>query len=239
MKTHKTKQAALQAARKDMGPEAIEGTDFNIKNTGAGYTYEEIAQTAPRTESLDSVNPAILAKTGDVDKATITAEQRAEHLAEGRIQAKDIAGNEVWTLPSDPFLVDGVLYPNKTRAADAKRLAEKRAEAAASPTPIAAKAAVAKESVANKRAARKEAAAPKDPDAPVKTNKTDMIIAMLKRPGGATSKAMEDAAGWQPHSVRGLLGTLRGKGTAIVSAKEKGQPTVYSIAAAEPVGDVV
>lgn len=223
MKPMKTKQAALQAARKDMGPEAIEGTDFNVKNTGAGYVYEEIAQTAP--------------------KAGITADDRAAHLAEGKVQAKDVGGNEVWTLPSDPFLVNGILYPNKTRAAEAKRLSDDREAATKSATPLAATAEVAEASVANKRAARKDAEAPKKARKPMQVaasdpavrgpSKTDLIIGMLKAPGGATSKAMEDAAGWQPHSVRGLLGTLRGKGTAIISTKEKGQPTVYSIVTAD------
>jgi outer membrane biosynthesis protein TonB len=77
-------------------------------------------------------------------------------------------------------------------------------------------------------------------------NKTDLLIGMMSRPEGATSKAMEEAASWQPHSVRGLIGTLKAKrGMNIVSSKDKGQPTVYRIpaqagrAAAAEVGDVI
>ncbi len=73
--------------------------------------------------------------------------------------------------------------------------------------------------------------------------KSDLILGMLKKPGGASSKEMEAATGWAPHSVRGFLGTLRKKGVAVLSKKfAKGEPTVYSIeAAADPalVGDVV
>lgn len=68
--------------------------------------------------------------------------------------------------------------------------------------------------------------------------KTDLITAMLRRPGGATSRDMEQATGWAPHSVRGLLGTMRKRGIKVMSRKLPKEPTVYSIAADE-VGDVV
>lgn len=88
------------------------------------------------------------------------------------------------------------------------------------------------------------------PSAPAGQSKTDMLVAMLKKPGGATSKEMEEATGWKPHSVRGLLGTLRSKGVNVVSKKLPKEPTIYRIAAssapapapaaaAEQVGDVI
>ena len=82
----------------------------------------------------------------------------------------------------------------------------------------------------------KSAPAPKEPGA---QSKTDMLIGMMRRDGGATSKEMETAAGWLPHSVRGLLGTLRKKGVAVTSTKLKGEATIYRIADAQVVGDVV
>jgi hypothetical protein len=50
---HKTKQAALKAARKDLGAEAVETVDFQLRNTGNGWDYETIppandAAPAPR-----------------------------------------------------------------------------------------------------------------------------------------------------------------------------------------------
>lgn len=73
------------------------------------------------------------------------------------------------------------------------------------------------------------------PAAPAGQSKSAMIVAMLSTAGGATSKEMEAATGWAPHSVRGLLGTMRKKGIRVVSTKLPGEPTIYRI----EVGDVV
>lgn len=88
--------------------------------------------------------------------------------------------------------------------------------------------------MAERRASRAET----KPAAPEGSTKTDMLLGMLKRDGGATSKEMEEATGWAPHSVRGLLGTLRKKGVAVTSTKLKGEATIYRIAASV-IGDVV
>lgn len=56
-----------------------------------------------------------------------------------------------------------------------------------------------------------------------------LIQAMLKAPEGATSKQIEAATGWAPHSVRGYLGTLRKAMVNVTSTKLKGLPTVYRI----------
>lgn len=82
------------------------------------------------------------------------------------------------------------------------------------------------------------------PTPPAGGSKSDMLLGMLRKPGGASSKEMEAATGWAPHSVRGFLGTQRKAGVNVVSKKfGKGEPTVYSIEAqatpTEPVGDVV
>lgn len=58
-----------------------------------------------------------------------------------------------------------------------------------------------------------------------------LIQSMLMK--GATSKELEAATGWKPHSVRGYLGTLRKSGVNVVSHKEKGEPTVYRVEAGE------
>jgi len=42
------------------------------------------------------------------------------------------------------------------------------------------------------------------PEKPAST-KTERVIALLRRPEGATLKALVAATGWQPHSVRGFI----------------------------------
>lgn len=175
MATHKTKEAALKAAHKALGNDAIEGMDFVLRNTGAGWTHE------------------------DVPPANDTAKK-----------------------------------------AQAKRVAKPKAPKAEKP-PKATKA----------PAAPKAAKTPKPPKAKAEPkpkaegpNKTEQLVAMMKKPGGATSKEMEEAVGWQPHSVRGLLGTLRGKGVKVVSTKNGKEPTYYTItseaeAPAASVGEVL
>ena len=63
-----------------------------------------------------------------------------------------------------------------------------------------------------------------EPTAPTKGS---IIQAMLLK--GATSKELEAATGWAAHSVRGFLGTLRKRGTRVISTKLPKQPTVYSV----------
>lgn len=72
--------------------------------------------------------------------------------------------------------------------------------------------------------------------------KTAKFVDMLKAAGGATSKELEAAMGWQSHSVRGLIGTLKKRGVNVESKKLKGEPTFYRITAAKAapdVGDVI
>ena len=62
--------------------------------------------------------------------------------------------------------------------------------------------------------------------------KQAQIIAMLKRPDGATISQIVEATGWQPHTVRGTLaGALKKKlGLLIVSEKDSQANRVYRIA---------
>lgn len=180
--THKTKQAALEAARKTLGNDAIEGVDFVIKNTGAGYEHAEVP-------------PANEAATKAQEKRGVKA--------------------------------SAVEAPPKPKAGGAGKKPPRKPAAPASEAPK-----------PKKTKAPKAAPAPKA-EGPTKT---DQLIAMMKRPGGATSAEMEAAVGWQPHSVRGLLGTLRQKKVPIISKKEGKEPTYYQIKAEEapaPTGDVV
>jgi Protein of unknown function (DUF3489) len=69
-----------------------------------------------------------------------------------------------------------------------------------------------------------------DPDAK-RPSKQDEVIAMLRRPEGATVDEVVSATGWQRHTVRGVFsGTLKKKlGLTLASAKEE-RGRVYRIA---------
>ncbi len=68
------------------------------------------------------------------------------------------------------------------------------------------------------------------PDAK-RPSKQDEVIAMLRRPEGATVDEVVSATGWQRHTVRGVFsGTLKKKlGLIVASAKEE-RGRVYRIA---------
>ena len=69
-----------------------------------------------------------------------------------------------------------------------------------------------------------------DPDAK-RPSKQDKVIAMLRRPEGATVDEVVSATGWQRHTVRGVFsGTLKKKlGLTVAWAKEE-RGRVYRIA---------
>jgi hypothetical protein len=65
-----------------------------------------------------------------------------------------------------------------------------------------------------------------------RASKQDAVIAMLRRPEGATVDEVASATGWQRHTVRGVFsGTLKKKlGLNLASAQEE-RGRVYRIAA--------
>jgi hypothetical protein len=62
-------------------------------------------------------------------------------------------------------------------------------------------------------------------------SKTEHILGLLKRPGGATLKELLKATGWQPHSVRGFLSGAVGKKmkTPVESFKNSDGERAYQI----------
>ncbi|PZW41817.1 uncharacterized protein DUF3489 [Humitalea rosea] len=93
--------------------------------------------------------------------------------------------------------------------------------------------------------AGKPARAPRDPGAPRKPRegtKQEQVLAMLRRPEGATVAQIAEATGWAQHTVRGFFAGLKKKGHAVeVKSRErmvgpnktgaKGSFTIYGIAA--------
>ena len=64
-------------------------------------------------------------------------------------------------------------------------------------------------------------------------SKTEKVLDLLKRAGGATTKELMKATGWQPHSVRGFLSGTVGKkmGLAVISTKGEDGERSYSVKA--------
>lgn len=91
--------------------------------------------------------------------------------------------------------------------------------------------------------AGKPARAPRDPGAPRKPRegtKQEQVLAMLRRPEGATVAQIAEATGWAQHTVRGFFAGLKKKGHAVaVKSRErmvgpnrtgaKGSFTVYAL----------
>jgi len=79
--------------------------------------------------------------------------------------------------------------------------------------------------------ATKKAVDGRKPSATRPGSKTEKILGLLKRSGGATLKEMMKASGWQPHSVRGFLsGTLRKKlGIGVNSFKRADNERSYHV----------
>jgi hypothetical protein len=67
--------------------------------------------------------------------------------------------------------------------------------------------------------------------APERGTKTAKILALLKRPGGASLQQLRKATGWQAHSVRGFLsGTLKKRmGLRVTSTKPQDGERTYRI----------
>ena len=63
------------------------------------------------------------------------------------------------------------------------------------------------------------------------TSKAQILIALLKRPKGASIGELSKASHWQAHSVRGFLsGTLKKKqGLTIASTREEGKDRRYHL----------
>ena len=81
--------------------------------------------------------------------------------------------------------------------------------------------------------AAKGAKTAKKPTGPREGSKTEKVLDLLKRSGGATTKELMKATGWQPHSVRGFLSGTVGKkmGLAVTSTKGEDGERSYSIKA--------
>jgi len=76
----------------------------------------------------------------------------------------------------------------------------------------------------------KKAAAGRSSHGARSTTKTEQIIALLKKPSGASLKVIMRATGWQAHSVRGFISGKLGKQMGLqVKSVERDGERVYSL----------
>lgn len=70
--------------------------------------------------------------------------------------------------------------------------------------------------------AREQTGAPEGTASPMPTSKIDQVIALLRRPNGATLDELVAVTGWQPHTTRAALTGLKKKDHALKSDKMDG-----------------
>lgn len=73
-----------------------------------------------------------------------------------------------------------------------------------------------------------------------KQSKSDTVRAMLRRPKGTSLEAICNATGWQPHSARAVLSSLRKAGYTIERETPEGnrsRASIYRITAAPAVAE--
>ena len=58
---------------------------------------------------------------------------------------------------------------------------------------------------------------PPAPRKPREGTKREVVLAMLRRPGGATVAQIAEATGWAPHTVRGFFAGLKKKGVEVTA----------------------
>jgi hypothetical protein len=120
-------------------------------------------------------------------------------------------------------------------AAERPKPATKAAAAPRKPRVAPSKAKSAKKATPAKKAAKTAKSAKKGgkakPAGVREGSKTEKVLDLLKRPGGASLKEITKATAWQAHSVRGFLsGTIRKKmGLEVTSTKGEEGERSYSI----------
>lgn len=63
----------------------------------------------------------------------------------------------------------------------------------------------------------------------LRQTKTAAVLAMLKRPDGATVDQLVAATGWLPHTIRAALTGLKKKGQVVISDKPAGGVRTYRL----------
>lgn len=194
VKTEKTIQGAMKAARKALGAEAEEGRDFLIVNTGAGYAFEAKA-AAP-----DKPGPK---KRGTPGTSTVNEP------AKGAPKPKKPVLRDLATKAAEAALgpIPKIRTKKPPKAAARPAVTIGRGDAYIRDTKIG--------EVVN-------VTAPQGPHSAAKADtKAAHVIALLARPDGATVAQIMEATGWLAHSARAFItATVPKRGFDVASTKD-------------------
>ena len=118
-----------------------------------------------------------------------------------------------------------------TAAAEQPKTAHKGRRAPRRASVTRGKAKVGKKAASAKKAPKRASKPDQKSAAAREGSKTAKILALLKRPGGATAKALMKATGWQAHSVRGFLSGIVAKkmGLTVLSTPAEDGGRIYSV----------
>jgi hypothetical protein len=139
------------------------------------------------------------------------------------VRAMIIGSGGDWIVTDAAYEALGRSRPDQSAATEAATPADKKAKKAARK---------AKTSPTTEASGEGEQAAPRTRE----NSKQAQVIAMLKRPEGATIPQICEATGWQAHTVRGTFaGAFKKKlGLTVTSDKAEGGVRVYRIAEVAP-----
>jgi hypothetical protein len=199
---------------------------FTDRATAASRIWKSIqnlGEPRAKTEPVPSELPATVLTPEAVEAAIPTAFQSEAEVAPEALSESEPPIASVEPEPERP------IEPVATEQPVLDTAAEETVAAVSAQAPD-----VAPETPAR---AKKTSRAKKTPtDAPTakgprENSKTDTILRLLKRPGGASLKDIMEAISWQAHSVRGFVSaTLTKKmGLSVVSAKSESGERTYSI----------
>jgi hypothetical protein len=61
------------------------------------------------------------------------------------------------------------------------------------------------------------------------TRKPDIVLSLLSRNKGANITQLQEATGWQAHSIRAVISGLRKKGINVIRSQAKDGTTLYRV----------
>jgi hypothetical protein len=208
-----------------------------MKNTKSTTEKTLAKAAAMKPKDVASAVEKIMAKTNLTASAAF-AEVKKQADADAKKKTKG-ASDEIKHAATFAKVVaaDAAITKQKKAAKDAKKAKPAKAEKTALPKAVLNRLRADSDAADAKKAKPAKAAKPAKKAKATKTeagiprafSKSAIVLDLITRKGGATAQELQDATGWQPHSVRGFLSTASKKGLAsVTSTKREDGQRVYS-----------